>query len=1612
MSRSTGSDRFTMIRPLGSGGFAEVVLARDNPTGRQVVLKRPLSIDSDSREILSREFAAVAPLDHPGIARALDLVLDPKDGGPCLVFEAIEGVPSTLAAPSASLERVLAWTAGIAETLVFLHGQNLIHGDLKPDNILIATGDRPRLIDFGLARAPGSRGGGTAATAAPEVLRGDPAGPAADLFSLGATVFYWLLGRYPFGSRLASRLATLDRRPVFPAGSALPGGVHKLLRALLSPEPGERPPSALVLAAQLSALGAALPDSSYSDPSSRARALPLIARGEVLEALRAVWEGSTSAQLSWLSGPQGSGRTRVLQEVGRRARIAGRRVMTVDANTAVDLSAALIGGQASVAASLAALAESGPTTVLIDDADQLAPEQSDALAAAARLANLPGDLVVVSAGDAAPAGWRVIELPRLDVDQIAELTHALLPGPTVPLEVARRIARDSDGRPGRIVALLGEAVRLRLAVNRGLGGWDLTEFARRPLPTSRAAASELTSSSISMSADESAVWAALYASGEPLALTDLAIAAELPLERAATATRALSAAEITVRRPTGEVALRCPNNPAAEIDRTALSALHTRLLLLVARRGPPRLEGRPQWLSQLARHAAGGGRFSLAARMTRRAVLRAVRLGRPDIAGTLLAVATAAETAPERAWLEEASGEIALAQGRADAACAPLRAAAENWLAAQIPDRAAQLFARLARALGDAGRTAEASQSAARAMALAVRERTRAVAWLEQGILAARRGVFSDALERCERAANSVSISDPVWRRAHAARGRCLVLLDRLGEAEEAFRLAERAADAATDVQLSAIVRLARLQAALRGGRVRETLELVPETRRLLLARGDADGLALLSSLASQAAQASGDWPRAAAEAESSVRWREIHGHSGWLATALLRWARLCILLGDLPRARGAAQRVIDATGPSDSDRCEANALLAQLAALEGDAIGASRLADDASNAAAGFASLVPIAALARAWAAWTKHDRELVARTLEPVVDYFESHGTPPEHAAPALALLAWSFAKQRPAQARRTAERARALADRIGDLDAALLAHAAEEDAARGEHDDPQAARAAAARRSRLRDAAARVAPTAWSGSFLSRPDRAPLLESAASSVADRKRLDALYEIVADLNSLRDPQAVIGALLDRALEAIGAERGAVILASEQGELQLVQGRQVEEQTALDALALSRSIVARARGGETVLAVDPANDPRFKSAQSVAMFSIRAVLCVPLNLKSRVVGALYVDSCNPKVRFSQADVAFAEALANHAALALENARLFRRLMTENEQLRAELGNRDRLGGLAGRSAAMARAIALLESLAPSGLPVLIRGESGTGKELAARQLHRLGPTPDGPFVVVGAASLPPTILEAALFGHEKGAFTGADRSRRGLLAEAHQGTLFLDEVSELSLGVQAKLLRVLEERTVRPLGSNKSVPAEFRLISASHGNLEDEVRAGRFRHDLLYRVDVLHLTMPPLRERLEDLPLLASQILERLTPQFGALTLRHELLLLFSRWNWPGNVREYENVLTRLALRASGGTIGLDTLALDPELAAQFGERATAPTLANLEDVERDAIRRALEFCRGNRERAAKLLGVGRATIFRKIRHYNLEGTGRPASAAPGSPEPSQPET
>ncbi len=432
---------------------------------------------------------------------------------------------------------------------------------------------------------------------------------------------------------------------------------------------------------------------------------------------------------------------------------------------------------------------------------------------------------------------------------------------------------------------------------------------------------------------------------------------------------------------------------------------------------------------------------------------------------------------------------------------------------------------------------------------------------------------------------------------------------------------------------------------------------------------------------------------------------------------------------------------------------------------------------------------------------------------------------------------------------------------------------------------------------------------------------------------------------------------------------------------------------RNLEEETADDAEAFSRSVVAKAGEGHSVLALDAGHDERFQSFKSISLYRIRSLMCVPLRSRGKLVGTVYVDSRREGRLFTQDDLRFLEAFADHAALALENARARADLERENLRLQDLAGARTRFADIVGRSAPMQKVFDLLDKVAGSELPVLIQGESGTGKELVARAIHFHGPRKRRIFLSENCAAIPETLLESELFGHVRGAFTGAERDRTGLFEQADGGTLFLDEIGDMSAAMQARLLRVLEEGEVRKVGASRSIHVDVRVLAATHRDLAAEVAAGRFREDLLYRLQVLVVQLPALRDRAGDVALLAEHFLERIARERGRKPprLERDVLELLERYPWPGNVRQLENVLQRLSLLAGDRSITPAVLESDEGLRRAFLPEARVAPLFSLEQTEREEIRKALEASAGNRDRAARLLGISRATIYRKIKDYRL---------------------
>jgi DNA-binding NtrC family response regulator len=330
-------------------------------------------------------------------------------------------------------------------------------------------------------------------------------------------------------------------------------------------------------------------------------------------------------------------------------------------------------------------------------------------------------------------------------------------------------------------------------------------------------------------------------------------------------------------------------------------------------------------------------------------------------------------------------------------------------------------------------------------------------------------------------------------------------------------------------------------------------------------------------------------------------------------------------------------------------------------------------------------------------------------------------------------------------------------------------------------------------------------------------------------------------------------------------------------------------------------------------------------------------------------------------------------------------AIAVRRALEDQRLREENRRLREEVGRQYAVTNLLGRSRAMQNVFDQIAAVAGSEATVLLMGESGSGKELAARAIHWNGPRRARPLIAVNCAAIPDMLLESELFGHERGAFTGAERRRRGLFAEASGGTLFLDEIADMSLALQAKLLRALQDKTVRPVGGNEETRLDVRVISATNRDLASRVSSGTFREDLYYRLAVIPIRLPSLRERRDDIPLLAEHFLRRAAARLGKSALRFsdEAMDWLVKQPWPGNVRQLENVVERAATLTKEATITPADLTTDFGVPGATGDRAR-PTLG---EIEKQYIDRVLAETQGDKNAAARILGVSVRTLQRMFR-------------------------
>ncbi len=1627
--------RYVLETPLGAGAQGTVWRARDELRARPVAIKL-LESGADSA-FLRQEMLLIGQLRHPGLATVYDLD-HAADGRTFLVSELVIAEPLSASLATRGIAELSTLLATLLNTLDFLHLRGVVHRDVKPDNILVES--RPdgalqaRLVDFGLATVAGEReASGTLAYAAPEVLAGEPATAAADLYGVGVVLYEALYGRLPFADRPGQQL--LEDAP-FPLGTQDPALVQ-LCRSLLARQPTERPSSA---AEALFALaGCAELPIEQIESSLAARGLPdpqLLGNERLRERLHEVLaelaDGRGGTTLL-LQGAPGSGRSRTLDELRREARLLGLEVLD-------GLEALTFGDEEPPATELDAVAERAalvdrlagkalaraqqPTLLLLDDADEQTVALLEVLARRSSSVSTLTTCATASLTVKAPDGVEALTLQPLDVDQTVQLAASMVPPSWRTPTLGEQLYRTSGGNPGHAAELLRVVASERIArgpqavpdlafaIEEGLGGDPAGLGAQR---AARLDARQL----------RVAAFVALFPGGlsgaqqeQQRDLLPVEVIDELLLSgllttngegrlrlRAALAKPLIARLSLAQRVSLVGRALRCMDDDdviaraqVRVLSETVADDLELCIMAarLARRRGElgvatrlyeatlalPSTE-RPQLMLELAalRQILGQAQRAIEllesalAQGSERSVELAAALADAYLCAGQLEQGLSRLADEEAPRLRVARAKLLVFAGRYDEALEVAEALVGGVQEGALRAEIAYICGLAAMYLGHLDES-EAALQAARDQAEAAEEPLLiARAMNSLGMLQQRRSRFDDARACYERCVAIAHAQRHLPFEASFRQNLASVLQQRgdLGAALSAYRES--------------------LALSLRFGGARETAQVEHNLARLLCQLGQLDEAeqrgrrsarlaehAGLSALAGLDAIVLAEVALARGDVEGAARWLEeaeqqVDPADTVAATDLsLVRARLALERGD-PRGGASLLEALDSEQIITAQRIERDLLWGQVQL-----------------------------ALPRAEAT-LPHAREVLTRALRLAEDTGEEQQKPLVHAALAE------------------------LSTRLGDDTAGLLHREAA---------------------TRLLEANVAALPAELRERYVAVPNRArlktrgseraitnpdieparPLTASAGLGELDGRLLAVLLELNKELNTEPHLQRLLERIIDHAVDLAQAERGFLLMRDADGdELRIRVARNLDQETIRNkAFKISRSIAEEVlRSGQPTLTVDAMQDERFAEQLSVHQLRLRSVLCVPLTVRRRLRGAIYLDNRFRSQAFAQAQQQLIAALAEQAALALGNWELLeenRRRQVELERLNAELervntelertaeaqreqlaelsdlarsqreelADRYRFDNVIGRSQKMRELFALMGRVRESDASVLIQGESGTGKEVVARALHYSGRRGEGPFVGVNCAALPNTLLDSELFGYVRGAFTGAERDRRGLIERADGGTLFLDEVGDMPPELQVKLLRVLQERRFERLGSEEERGSDFRLIAASNKDLRELVAKGELREDLFYRINVIRLELPPLRERRDDIPLLVEFLLER--HGASAVEFSKAALERLLAHDWPGNVRELENEVLRLI--ALGGDV-IQPEDLSPRLRRDErrplilgGETLKEALYAHEEQIARA---RLVEYG-GNVTEAARSLGMTRVGLHKLLKRHGIDAS------------------
>jgi transcriptional regulator with GAF, ATPase, and Fis domain len=492
--------------------------------------------------------------------------------------------------------------------------------------------------------------------------------------------------------------------------------------------------------------------------------------------------------------------------------------------------------------------------------------------------------------------------------------------------------------------------------------------------------------------------------------------------------------------------------------------------------------------------------------------------------------------------------------------------------------------------------------------------------------------------------------------------------------------------------------------------------------------------------------------------------------------------------------------------------------------------------------------------------------------------------------------------------------------------------------------------------------------------------------LVEEGEKLLAQLKyrELATLHKIIEIVNLTSDLNKLLNKIMDIAIEVVGAERGILFL-YQNGEYEAKIVKGVEEEIVKTISSISKTTIKEVtEKKKPIISMHTLEEKSYQLKRSIQLYQIKSIFCFPLLIDSQVIGVLYLDTRKIPLFIQDKDLLFLQSFVHLLSISLKNAKAYQLLEQENIYLH-QTSSSSFSSTLVGKSLPMKQLYNLLTTISKTDAPVLIEGETGVGKELVAREIHKLSNRRDKNFITIDCPTIPKELFEAELFGYKRGAFTGAIQDKKGLIEEGDKGTVFFDEIGELPLPLQAKLLRILQEKQIRRVGETFFKKIDVRIICATNKNLEEEIKKLTFREDLYYRLNVVKIFVPPLRERKEDIPLLIHHFLQLYSKKFnipikGITPQAIEFLLSYS---WPGNIRELENKIAQsILLTPPNSYITPSSLSIPT---------TSQSSLSLLQETEKSLILQTLRLYNFNKTKTAKALGISRVGLFKKLKKYKI---------------------